>query len=50
MDITHPDYDPKISFKYQDSTKNYWKKLDTILGEIISNFSKEDNIFIISDH
>lgn len=50
MDVNHPDYNPKVSPKYQNSIRNYWRKLDKILGEIISNFNKEDNLFIISDH
>ncbi|MBA7616596.1 hypothetical protein ES703_23893 [subsurface metagenome] len=50
LDSSHPSHDSKKSKKYKNAIRNFWGKLDNILGEIINVLDKDCNLFIISDH
>jgi predicted AlkP superfamily phosphohydrolase/phosphomutase len=36
--------------KYKDIIPNFYKKVDKVIGKLISIFPKDTNVFIISDH
>ena len=49
-DPTHPLYDESAPSFLKNAIPNFYKKLDTIIRELINNITDDAIIFIISDH
>lgn len=50
MDKKHPMYDKEKSEKYKDAILNYYKKLDSVISNLIKFADKNTFIMILSDH
>ncbi|HKW03767.1 MAG TPA: alkaline phosphatase family protein [Nitrososphaerales archaeon] len=50
LDPNHPKYNVANAKKYEHLVYDVYQELDGCLGEIMSMISKEDNLFVISDH
>ncbi len=50
MDTTHPQHDLKKALGYSRVIKDYWRRLDQIVGKLIEGFGDEGTIVVLSDH
>jgi len=50
MDENHPKYDESQARKYRNVIKDFYQKLDGIIGELEGKLGEETNIIIMSDH
>lgn len=50
MDENHPKYDESQAQKYRNVIKDFYQKLDGIIGELEGKLDEETNIIIMSDH
>jgi len=50
MDENHPKYDEGQAQKYRNVIKDFYQKLDGIIGELEGKLDEETNIIIMSDH
>lgn len=50
MDQHHPKWNHKISKKYRNVIKDFYRKVDNVLGELIKAAPSETNIIVVSDH
>ncbi|MHA2336504.1 MAG: alkaline phosphatase family protein [Candidatus Hodarchaeales archaeon] len=50
MDENHPAYNPEKSKIFKDAIKNCYKKMDSMIGELVSLLDENTTIMIMSDH
>jgi len=50
LEKQHPLYDKTVSLKYQAAFASLWKKVDSIIQNIVQISGNETNIFLLSDH
>jgi predicted AlkP superfamily phosphohydrolase/phosphomutase len=49
-DLKHPLYEEDATKQYQEVIKNWYIKMDAVLGEVLSNLNPEDTLIVLSDH
>ncbi|MBC2713705.1 MAG: hypothetical protein HF978_00140 [Desulfobacteraceae bacterium] len=49
-DSTHPRHDPEMAKEWGNTISEHYVMMDGVIGEILSKMSKEDSLFIVSDH
>ncbi len=50
MDPTHPAHNPAADRPYQDAILDYYRKVDTIIGEFVQAAGPDTTTIILSDH
>ncbi len=50
IDETHLMYDPKISPKYREEFIKFWRKIDSIINNLLQIIPKDTIVFLVSDH
>jgi predicted AlkP superfamily phosphohydrolase/phosphomutase len=50
IDPGHPLYEENAAQKYKETIRGWYKKMDDILGDTMKMLSKEDTLFVFSDH
>lgn len=50
MDKEHPGYKPEEAEKYSDVIKNTYKKMDTLLGDVMKRIDSNTTLIVLSDH
>lgn len=50
MDRNHPEHDPAKARKYGETIKEFYKKIDDVIGEIIAEMPEDTDLMIVSDH
>lgn len=50
MDRSHPKWNCEKSKKYGDVIKDFYKEVDSVVGELIAEAPTETNLIIVSDH
>jgi predicted AlkP superfamily phosphohydrolase/phosphomutase len=50
IDPQHPLYEENASRKYKEMIKNWYTKMDDILGNVMERIDSEDTIIVLSDH
>jgi len=49
-DPGHPLYEENAPLEYKSMIKEWYKKMDDILGEVINGIDKDDTLIVLSDH
>ncbi len=49
-DPRHPLYEKNASQDYKDMIKNWYKKMDKILGKVMNDIGRDDVLIVLSDH
>ncbi|MFC1632108.1 alkaline phosphatase family protein, partial [Candidatus Omnitrophota bacterium] len=49
-DPKHPLYEEYAPQQYKETVKNWYKKMDGILGDVLEGIDKEDTVIVLSDH
>ncbi|HZX48061.1 MAG TPA: alkaline phosphatase family protein [Nitrospirota bacterium] len=49
-DHTHPLYDPRLAAKYGDVIPEFYKKIDSAIGEILQRLDDSTYVMVVSDH
>ena len=50
IDKNHPLYDPELAAKYGDAIHQTYRRMDEIIGKMMSRLGPQDTLFVISDH
>ena len=50
IDPSHPLYDPELSPVYASKFREFWRRVDDLIGEIVRLAGRDTIVFIISDH
>ncbi|RMD86040.1 MAG: hypothetical protein D6815_00625 [Candidatus Dadabacteria bacterium] len=50
IDENHPLYDPRLAAKYGDAIRQTYRRMDEIIGKMMSRLGPDDTLFVISDH
>jgi predicted AlkP superfamily phosphohydrolase/phosphomutase len=50
LDPQHPLYDPGAPQEYKDMIKTWYKKMDSILGDVLRKITDQDTLLALSDH
>jgi len=50
IDPAHPLYNQDISKKYKNIIDDWYKKFDTLLGDVLNKIDKDTTLIVLSDH
>ncbi len=50
IDPEHPLYEADAPRKYKDTIRNWYKKMDDILGSVMDKLNDDDTLIVLSDH
>lgn len=50
IDSTHPLYDPQLSPRYREGFKEFWRRVDRLIGDVIKAAGNDTIVFVVSDH
>nr|MBU1328934.1 alkaline phosphatase family protein [Candidatus Omnitrophota bacterium] len=50
IDSSHPLYEENASQEYKETIKIWYKKMDSVLGDVMKRLNKEDTLIVLSDH
>jgi predicted AlkP superfamily phosphohydrolase/phosphomutase len=50
IDPEHPRYDPDLAARHGDGIQRVYRKMDSIIGEVLRRLGPDDVLLIVSDH
>jgi predicted AlkP superfamily phosphohydrolase/phosphomutase len=50
MDEKHPRHDPEEAARFLDEVRDIYRRLDSIIGEVVETLGENDSVMLVSDH
>ena len=50
MDEKHPRHDPDEARRFADEVTDIYRRLDSIIGEVVETLGEKDSVMLVSDH